>query len=397
MKKLTLILIAMILVLFTLKQVKSQVINNVALSSLGATAEDNGSFDDYGIDQDAMLTIDGDITSYWAGLQSNSPQKMWIFFDQSYSINKVYIDEMEVAYINTGFVEFHDETGWHNLFSVNKISSDLFEEFSDVIADGIRLTVETLTAPSSWYNQVACVYSFEVNGQTIPYLIENNVALSSLGATAEDNGSFDDYGIDQDAMLTIDGDITSYWAGLQSNSPQKMWIFFDQSYSINKVYIDEMEVAYINTGFVEFHDETGWHNLFSVNKISSDLFEEFSDVIADGIRLTVETLTAPSSWYNQVACVYSFEVNGKILESIISTTENKKIFCYPNPTQGHICVTTNLNNIEYFNILNYYGNLFETKPFNNVIDISNFPDGLYFLKFFDRNHKLIQIEKILKQ
>jgi len=310
MKKFLVFIFAMFF-LFSISKAQTEINNNIALLSLGATAEDNGSFSDYGTDQDATLAIDGDSTTYWAGLQSNSPQQMWIYFDKEYNINKIYIDEKDNAYINTGIIEYYDGYTWKQLYSINKTTPDLFFEFSPVKAKGVRITVNTLTAPSSWYNKVACLNSVEVNGiESTSNIIENNIALLSLGATAEDNGSFSDYGTDQDATLAIDGDSTTYWAGLQSNSPQQMWIYFDKEYNINKIYIDEKDNAYINTGIIEYYDGYTWKQLYSINKTTPDLFFEFSPVKAKGVRITVNTLTAPSSWYNKVACLNSVEVNG---------------------------------------------------------------------------------------
>jgi len=104
--------LAIIFVVFLLSSylIAQPQVNNIALLSLGATAEDNGSFSDYGIDRDATATIDGDSTTYWAGLQSNSPQMMWIYFDKEYSIDKIYINEKDIAYINTGEIEYFDGT-----------------------------------------------------------------------------------------------------------------------------------------------------------------------------------------------------------------------------------------------------------------------------------------------
>jgi hypothetical protein len=430
-----------------------QIENNIALSSLGATAEDNGSFNDYEFDQDAVLTIDNDNTSYWAGLQSSSPQQMWINFDKTYVIDKIYIDEREDGYMNTGKVEYFDGTVWKLLVSIDKTAPDLIQSFTPVTASKIRITVNSVTANPAWYNKVACFNSVEVNGsvpicsntnivltevQSYPneamqvtsvtltpsspkpgeivtvnvswkanscgscivkanvfgswgtssqltsfhdgfnetksttftftapssagthslrliwafdigdfsnytgsnlpsssqcsswgnsvcfvteksfeinetiLPIENNIALSSLGATAEDNGSFNDYEFDQDALLTIDNDNTSYWAGLQSSSPQQMWINFDKTYIVDKIYIDEREDGYMNTGKVEYFDGTVWKLLVSIDKTAPDLIQSFTPVTASKIRITVNSVTANPAWYNKVACFNSVEVNGSV-------------------------------------------------------------------------------------
>ncbi|MHA1337148.1 MAG: hypothetical protein ACTSPW_15640 [Promethearchaeota archaeon] len=41
----------------------------------------------------------------------------------------------------------------------------------------------------------------------------------NLDATAGDNGSFFDYGIERDATFAIDGDDQTYWAGFESSYP----------------------------------------------------------------------------------------------------------------------------------------------------------------------------------
>jgi len=64
---------------------------------------------------------------------------------------------------------------------------------------------------------------------------------------------------------------------------------------------------------------------------------QFSPVKAKGIRITVNTLTAPSSWYNKVACLYSVEVNGIGMTSVDNHNKQQipKKFAlyqnYPNP------------------------------------------------------------------
>jgi len=156
--------------------------NNIALQTLGATADDNGSYNDNGTALNALLTIDNDPITFWAGLQNASPQQMWINFDQSYEIDKIYISERVVAYSLTGEVEYYDGSNWQSLFTINKTSPDIIQSFSPIIASGVRLTVNTLVAPATWSNKVACVYSFEVNGEAISNLTADFSADQTSGA-----------------------------------------------------------------------------------------------------------------------------------------------------------------------------------------------------------------------
>ena len=137
-----------------------------------------------------------------------------------------------------------------------------------------------------------------------------NIALHSLGATAFDNGAYNHpSGGRLGAERAIDNDEVSYWAGLENNSPQQMWIEFDKSYSVNRIVITEHDNAYINTGKVEYYNGSSWLELFSIDKSSANTIREFSSVTASGVRLTINTLTAPGSWTNKVACIHSLEVH----------------------------------------------------------------------------------------
>jgi hypothetical protein len=139
-----------------------------------------------------------------------------------------------------------------------------------------------------------------------------NVALSSRGAVAYDNGSFDDYGFDYDAALTIDGVDSgqSYWAGRDYVHPQQMWVLFDRTYLISEVSINERSDAYMNTGSIEYLVAGSWVTISSINKSSSDYSISFAGFAADGVRISVNTSTSPSGWYNKVACFFTITVMG---------------------------------------------------------------------------------------
>ena len=134
-------------------------ISNIALSSLGATATDNG----YYGSQEVNLAIDGDSSTYWAGRQSAKPQTMTISFDQQYSISRIVIDE-ERAYLTQAEVEYYYDGQWQHLLDIQKSETDCDVSFDAVLAGGIRLLISDLSAPSGWGNKVACIHAFEVYG-----------------------------------------------------------------------------------------------------------------------------------------------------------------------------------------------------------------------------------------
>jgi uncharacterized protein YneR len=321
--------------------------SNVALLSIGASAYDNGSFDDYGPDQDAMNAIDGDPVTYWAGLEANSPQSMTIGFDQPYEINQVRIQENNSSsYFTDADFEYYDGNNWALLINATKSEPHFDTIFPTVIADSVRIKIHDLVAPTSWYNQVACIHAFEVNGAPVSQLYDN-IALSQRLASAYDNGSFDDYGPDQDAMNAIDGNPGTYWAGLESSSPQMMTIGFYRSALINRIQIQENYsggVSYFTNADFEYFDGNNWNLLFNMNKSEPNMDHSFSPVLADSVRIVIYDLVAPGSWYNQVACISEFEVYSNYLSDVeVSPAPRMILSNFPNPFNP---VTTIKFNVE---------------------------------------------------
>lgn len=158
--------------------------------------------------------------------------------------------------------------------------------------------------------------------------LSNNIALASLGAQAYDNGNWVETawpgtGYQYDAALAID-DInigSSFWAGYGPGGTQQIWINFDQKYTIDSIYLDELQPgqaspgdgswAFVTSGSLEYLNNGSWHHLYDISKGVPDLMLSFTPVNADGVRLNVYNASVPFSWANQNAeCLYSFEVGG---------------------------------------------------------------------------------------
>lgn len=150
--------------------------------------------------------------------------------------------------------------------------------------------------------------------------LTGNVALSDLGATAFDNGCFDDYGVARNAACTIDGDPSSYWAGREYSSPQQMWIHFDREYEIAELWIDELDHAFMTAAVIEVLRDDVWMPLLDFFKTVPDFRAEFPEQEAEGLRITIYGVDAPSSWYNRVACLRSVEVAIHLTTPVESTT-----------------------------------------------------------------------------
>ena len=137
---------------------------------------------------------------------------------------------------------------------------------------------------------------------------DRNVSLVTRGASTGDNGHFED-GVHTPGPSSnlIDGDDSTYWAGLASVSPQMAWINFDKEYEIDEIIIEELDVAYTNTGVLEYYDGSAWQHLASIDKSSAGFAITFPAVRASGVRLSIHSSTAPGGWYNKVACVFAIK------------------------------------------------------------------------------------------
>jgi len=165
-------------------------------------------------------------------------------------------------------------------------------QFSVLLRDGVSYATRSVAV------EVA------PNGSTL-----DNVALTTRGATTGDNGHFDD-GIHTAApsVNAIDGDPSTYWAGLAQVSPQMIWVDFDRSYRISRIEIDELDVAFINVGLLEYFDGNAWVEIMPIHKSSAGFEFSFLQVEAAAVRVSVYDSTAPSGWFNQVACITSLRV-----------------------------------------------------------------------------------------
>ncbi len=76
--------------------------------------------------------------------------------------------------------------------------------------------------------------------------------------------------------------------------------------------------------------------------------------------------------------------------------ESQAFSIYPNPVMNYLKIDDESSSILYIDILNLNGNIVQTKkPVNDVLDISNLTDGVYFLRIVTYNQKVF-LKKIVK-
>ena len=74
---------------------------------------------------------------------------------------------------------------------------------------------------------------------------------------------------------------------------------------------------------------------------------------------------------------------------------DKKMTIYPNPVSETLFVTTDLSTELLISIFDLTGQLMHTQSGTNEIDVSTFPEGLYFIKASSPTHQLNVVEKIV--
>jgi len=160
---------------------------------------------------------------------------------------------------------------------------------------------------------LSTLLSFVTSG-AIASTLNNNIALSSLGAVAFDNGNWVEQvsvpGFEYDAMLAIDDSVDgfTYWAGIGTLPQEQIWINFDKEYMIDAVYLEEWDIAYLTSATLDYLQDGSWFSLDVINKSTPDYLLTFSPIRADGVRLNVNSATVPAGWINRATALYSFEV-----------------------------------------------------------------------------------------
>ena len=91
------------------------------------------------------------------------------------------------------------------------------------------------------------------------------------------------------------------------------------------------------------------------------------------------------------------ELTTSILDS--ETETENSIFCYPNPTKKTIQVSgIQKSNIHSFKLYDPFGRLLDKNTFrsNQVINLENRKNGIYYLEFLDENKTSLNLTKIIK-
>lgn len=288
----------------------------------------------------AGFANDGDITTHWDGLSANSPQVLTFEFQDRHVIEELRIWEQNRSSFATGFyVQYRLGLEWHTILDIEKDTADYRHSFSPFECDALRIRIHSVQAPPSWYNPIAQVWEVEILGQ--PALARKNVALVSNGGSAYSNGEFVHWQEGPTlAEFAIDGDPSTHWDGLQERSPQTLVISFSDTKVIDAITITENPLAsWIEEARISYHNGYSWYPLGLVSKLEAGLVLSFTPVLADSVKLEIDQVHAPASWYNQVALVYECEVWGSAFghpRGITQLAEATSNGNYVHPTAGEM-------------------------------------------------------------
>lgn len=75
---------------------------------------------------------------------------------------------------------------------------------------------------------------------------------------------------------------------------------------------------------------------------------------------------------------------------------NPDFSIFPNPTKGLINIQGESNNVSNLKLYDYLGSEIHLPFQDNILDLSNLQIGIYTLKVFDLNFKLLNTQKITK-
>lgn len=160
----------------------------------------------------------------------------------------------------------------------------------------------------------------------------------------------------------------------------------DTTYSVQKGYDYGQPVTY-NSKYEIFSDD--WYEGIGSMKCLIDLNHLGIQAELKHLQLLCfwnnSTLTYHQEKYTE--CIYASHWTG------INDISEKKVIIYPNPTNGKLLIDTNLN-VSLIQIYNTEGNKM-TETQNKNIDISSYPNGLYFVKIHSESG-FMKVYKIIK-
>ncbi len=166
-------------------------------------------------------------------------------------------------------------------------------------------------------------------------------------------------------------------------------------YRINVPQSDEYKILfrYASTSSASFTIRVDDATLLNVSIPNTGGWQRWSTTASNKINLSAGIhnlrLVANTGGFN----INWLQIGDNATEIADIENGNGELALYPNPTSGLINIFTT-KNIERLQIYNMAGTLIITKKFENALDLSELPNGLYILSALDVQGKLIVNRKL---
>jgi hypothetical protein len=92
---------------------------------------------------------------------------------------------------------------------------------------------------------------------------------------------------------------------------------------------------------------------------------------------------------------HNFYSNCTVVIGVESENKNA-ISLYPNPTMNSFIIKDETSSVNKICVLDIFGKLLSEKHLETIIDISDFPDAVYFVETYNKQNKLLGRSKIIK-
>lgn len=380
----------------------------------------------------------GGVTSYTNYVASDSEGNMYIAAD--FGGNAIFEDTVfTVEYLNNIFIAKYDINGnylWvkyiKGLLPNNPITIDQENNiYLTVRYEGTITIGDTLITTLEWGS--FCIAKIDKDGNFL-WVVDPGLCFAkesySITTDKKNNiyvtGCFDGNATFDDTTVTSNGEWDIFISKYDSKGNYK-WILTaggEKSDIGETVICDSMRNVYITGGSLSdnfiFGDTslTGNKNFIvkydSIgNFIWADQYEgHVSSITSDNNNIYVTGFYYPNAYFGDIALTSYGKTDilvAKLTETAIQVRAdqyniNQAIKLYPNPNNGivYLEIKSPCADGLLMEFINITGELIYKKEYKSIafpiidqIDLSQYPKGIYFVRFRSKNH--IQVEKLILQ
>lgn len=306
-----------------------------------------------------------------------------------------------LSLLSQNYTSFFSDTTQYNI--VNKTTcknSSIYDAFTPCIATNMFYIIKTNQLS---FNEKDYIVAQGQNGD----LFNPGIYSEGLIIREDTTGKIFRY------FPSIDNELLICDMSLNQGDTFQLFSFINETSYLENFYIEEGvklivdTVTYVNgqkvIHFPNISSSVFYNNLFWQFDISIKFIEGVGPTYGPfgyynflGFEKALPLLLCKK---NNSQLTFMQHGNLGCIQNSVSIEENKisNINIFPNPTNGFINIDLNMNHNEYtLNVCNIYGIViyFEKISENSVIDLTNFPPGIYFL-YLKSNQSVVYVKKII--